>query len=161
MHPRAHELIEQLSLSPHPEGGYYREFLRSEEKVVHPIHGAERSALTCIEFLLVEGTFSALHQVQQIEVWHHLEGDPLALHLLVEGKRAERVILGKDLGNKQVMQYAVPPRVWQAAVPLGAYTLCGCTVAPGFDFADFSMPKRSELSEILPSHAELVRTLTR
>lgn len=162
MHPRAAELIERLALTPHPEGGFYREVVRAEDTVKHPRHGAPRSALTCIEFLLVEGTFSALHQVQQIEVWHHLEGDPLALHLLSEEDQQHRVIvLGKDLAAGQVMQAAVPPSVWQASVPLGAYVLSGCTVAPGFDFADFSLPPRSELSSRFPGQIARITELTR
>ncbi len=162
MHPRAAELIERLALTPHPEGGFYREVVRAEDRVKHPRHGAERSALTVIEFLLVEGTFSALHQVQQIEVWHHLEGDPLALHLLSEDdQQHRRVVLGKDLSAGQVMQAAVPPGVWQASVPLGDYVLSGCTVAPGFDFADFSLPPRSELVRRFPNQLALVTELTR
>ena len=162
MHPRATELCERLQLAPHPEGGFFKERIRASEQVVHPQHGASRSALTCIEFLLVEGTFSALHVVKQIEVWHHLEGEPLALHLLDEAtQRHERIVLGKDLAAGQVMQAAVPPNVWQAAVPLGSYALCGCTVAPGFDFADFSMPSREALLALFPGHHALIAQLTR
>jgi uncharacterized protein len=162
MHPRAAELIERLALTPHPEGGFYREVVRAEDRVKHPRHGRERSALTVIEFLLVEGTFSALHQVQQIEVWHHLEGDPLALHLLSEDdQQHRRVVLGKDLAAGQVMQAAVAPGVWQASVPLGAYVLSGCTVAPGFDFADFWLPPRGELLRRFPNQLALVTELTR
>jgi len=162
MHPRAVELICRLRLVPHPEGGFYRERIRAEQTVTHPVHGASRSALTCIEFLLVEGTFSALHRVRQIEVWHHLEGEPLALHLLDETRQHhERIELGKDLANGMHMQAAVPAAVWQASVPLGAYVLAGCTVAPGFDFEDFAMPPRADLLARFPSHGPLVTELTR
>jgi hypothetical protein len=162
MHPRAAELIERLELAPHPEGGFYRERIRAEQTVIHPIHGGQRSALTCIEFLLVEGTFSALHRVRQTEVWHHLEGDPLALHLIDEAsQRHERIVLGKDLAAGMRVQAAVLPDVWQASVPMGAYVLAGCTVAPGFDFEDFSMPPRADLLARFPSHATLVTELTR
>ena len=162
MHPRARALIETLSLSPHPEGGHYRESVRAEQRVAHPLHGEARSALTCIEFLLVEGSFSALHRVRQIEVWHHLEGDPLELHLIDERSQAHRrIVLGKEVENGQVHQAAVPADVWQAAVPVGSYVLCGCTVAPGFDFADFSMPSRAELLPRFPEHHALIERLTR
>lgn len=162
MHPRAAELIERLALTPHPEGGFYRERVRAEQTVVHPVHGAPRSALTCIEFLLVEGTFSALHRVRQIEVWHHLEGDPLALHLLDEASQTHaQIVLGKDLAAGMHLQAAVPADVWQASVPLGAYVLAGCTVAPGFEFEDFAMPPRAALRARFPGHAALIDGLTR
>ncbi len=162
MHPRATELIERLELSPHPEGGFYRERIRAEQSVIHPSTGATRSALTCIEFLLVEGSFSALHQVRQIEVWHHLEGDPLALHLLDEAAQThERIVLGKDLAQGMTLQAAAAPDVWQASVPLGAYALMGCTVAPGFDFEDFAMPPRATLRARFPGHTALIDELTR
>jgi predicted cupin superfamily sugar epimerase len=161
MHPRATELIERLALAPHPEGGFFKERIRAREEVTHPQHGAKRSALTCIEFLLVEGTFSALHVVKQIEVWHHLEGEPVALHLLDEAAQEhQRIVLGKDLAAGQVMQAAVPANVWQAAVPLGSYALCGCTVAPGFDFADFELAGRDALLAEYPRHQDWIRRLT-
>lgn len=162
MHARAAALIEHLKLAPHPEGGFYREAIRAPQRVAHPLHGQERSALTCIEFLLVEGTFSALHRVRQIEVWHHLEGDPLELHLLdpTSGQH-QLVVLGEDLTRGHVHQAAVPADWWQASVPMGSYVLCGCTVAPGFVFDDFSMPPRAELLAQFPQHRALVERLTR
>ena len=126
---RARELIETLGLEPHPEGGWYRQVFKSAEKVTRHADGAERSALTTIHFLLVEGTSSRPHVVQSDEVWHFYEGDPLELTV-----GDERVVL--DAGHRV---HAVPARVGQSARPLGAYTLVGCTVGPGFEFADFEM----------------------
>jgi predicted cupin superfamily sugar epimerase len=160
--PRARELVVHLGLAPHPEGGFYRERIRAGELVVHPRTGAPRAALTCIEYLLPRGTFSALHVVRQIEVWHHLEGGPLALHLLDPARGSHHVItLGKDVAGGQVPQAAVPPDVYQAAVALDGDVLAGCTVAPGFEFADFAMPPRHELAAIFPAHLALVAQLSR
>lgn len=129
MNERARHLIETLELQPHPEGGWYREVFRSGARVVRERDGASRSALTTIYFLLVEGTFSAWHRVRSDEVWHFYEGDPLEL-LTRDG--ATRL----DATNRV---HVIPANVWQAARPLGAYTLAGCTVAPGFEFEDFEM----------------------
>ncbi len=126
---RAEELIESLALEPHPEGGWYRQLFKSGERVTRHHDGAERTALTTIYFLLVEGTFSQWHVVQSDEVWHFYEGDPLELMT-----RDERVIL--DSGHRV---HVIPARVWQSARPLGAYALVGCTVGPGFEFDDFEI----------------------
>lgn len=130
MHPRARQLIDTLGLQPHPEGGWYRQVFKSEEKVTRHADGAQRSALTTIYFLLVEGTHSRWHRVQSDEVWHLYEGDPL--ELMIRG--SDSVIL--DAGRRV---HVVPARAWQAAYPRGAYALVGCTVGPGFEFADFEM----------------------
>ena len=129
MHPRAQQLIDTFALEPHPEGGWYRQVYRSEERVTRHHDGAERSAITTIYFLLAEGAESAPHVVQSDEVWHFYEGDPLELKV-----GEERVTLDADH-----RVYVVPARVWQSARPLGAYAFVGCTVGPGFDFADFAM----------------------
>lgn len=126
---RAQELIEALGLEPHPEGGWYRQVFKSPERVTRHADGADRSALTTIYFLLVEGTFSRPHVVLSDEVWHFYEGDPLEL---TAGE--ERVMLD---ANRRV--HVVPARVWQSARPLGAYAFAGCTVGPGFEFEDFAM----------------------
>lgn len=126
---RAEELIETLALEPHPEGGWYRQVYKSGERVTRHHDRAERSALTTIYFLLVEGTFSQPHVVQSDEAWHFYEGDPLELTI-----GEERVVL--DATHRV---HVVPARVWQSARPLGAYTLVGCTVGPGFEFDDFEM----------------------
>lgn len=163
MHERARELMTTLELRPHPEGGYFREIFRDAALVPHPLHGAPRSALTHIHFLLVAGTFSALHRVAQTELWHHVEGEPLELTVLREGEgqveaSVERVRLGREAGCVQV--YAVPAGAWQAAVPLGAFVLTGCTVAPGFSFEDFELPPRAGLLARFPLHRSLIEALT-
>ena len=129
MHPRAQQLIEQLALTPHPEGGWYRQLYKSEVRVTRHADGATRHALTTIYFLLVEGTYSAWHRVQSDEVWHFYEGD--ALELLTPGS-----VTRLDADHRV---HVIPANDWQAARPLGAYTLVGCTVGPGFEFDDFEL----------------------
>jgi predicted cupin superfamily sugar epimerase len=154
-HPRAAALLESLALAPHPEGGFYREVYRDPAQVLHPTKATPRSAVTHIYFLLEEGTFSALHRVAQVELWHHVEGAPLELTQLSEAGALEVRLLQPG----EVC--AVPAFAWQAARPLGGFALCGCTVAPGFDFADFELPEREVLLARFPQHAEMVRELTR
>jgi uncharacterized protein len=130
-------LIEKLQLKEHPEGGYYRETFRSDRQV-HTESGP-RSSSTAIYYLLPSTDFSGWHRVKSDEVWHHYRGQALRLHLLDEsGYRS--VQLGKALNPEQQHQFVVQAGCWQAAEVIGkGYTLCGCTVAPGFDFADFEM----------------------
>lgn len=151
MHPRAEQLIRELDLRPHPEGGFYRETYRSAA-TVHPGDGrAERSALTTIHFLLAAGQQSRLHRVASCEAWHFHEGDPLELLWLTEdGATLHRERLGPVAADASPSR-VVPARCWQAARSTGAFTLVGCTVGPGFDFADFEM-----LSD-LPHEAEELR----
>lgn len=162
MHPDAERLVKSLGLAPHPEGGFYRETWRSPMAVVHT-SGQTRASSTAIYFLLPAGTFSAFHRVASDEVWHHYDGDPLDLHLLDERDGEHRiVVLGRDVERGERPQHVVPAGVWQAAVPRGGrFALCGCTVAPGFDFADFEMPSRDPLVARFPQHAAVVTRLTR
>jgi len=155
-------LVEQLGLAPHPEGGFYRETFRAPLVLGGLPHGAPRSASTAIYFLLPAGAFSAFHRVRSDEVWHHYGGDPLALHAVDERGAHSVVRLGRDLSAGEAPQAIVAANAWQAAEPLGErYSLCGCTVAPGFDFADFELADRAELSARFPELAPLVARLTR
>jgi len=163
MHPDAALLVKRLGLAPHPEGGFYRETWRSAALVrAEGDPRGARAASTAIYFLLPAGTFSALHRVASDEAWHHYDGDPLDLHLLDAHGTHSVVPLGRDFTRGEVPQYVVSAGLWQAAVPRGErYALAGCTVAPGFDFADFEMPARADLLARFPAHAQLVARLTR
>ena len=137
---RADELIALLDLRPHPEGGFYREIFRSASHVTTSDTRGSRAALTTIYFLLRGGTHSRWHQVDSDEVWHFYEGDPLELlELDPAGQSLAHHRLGLVDGEVQSPVHTIPAGAWQAARPLGAYTLVGCTVGPGFDFADFRM----------------------
>ena len=148
MSPRAAHLVETLGLQPHPEGGHYREIFRSPQ-AVRPADGrGERSALTVIHFLLTEGEVSRWHRVASDEAWHVVEGAPLALLVADDGFAAVET---HQLGGEGPPAHVVPAGAWQAARSLGAYTLVGCTVGPGFDFADF------ELIDARPDLADAAR----
>lgn len=140
MHERAQALIKSLQLQPHPEGGYYREIFRSSDQVMPADPRPARSALTAIYFLLPAGQHSRWHRVLSDEIWSHLEGEPLELCCFDSSDtQMTRIELGKYDGAASAPIHVVPAGVWQAARPLGEYALLGCYVAPGFDFADFSM----------------------
>lgn len=137
-------------MQPHPEGGYYREVYRSSA-TVQPADGRGiRFALTTIYFLLVAGGVSRWHRVASDEVWHHYEGDPL--DLLTANATFDRITrhaLG-PVGDTMQPVHTVPAGVWQAARSRGAYTLVGCTVGPGFEFADFEMARdRPDAAELI------------
>ena len=128
----ADRIIKELGLTPHPEGGYFRETFRDTE----PEGG--RSHATAIYFLLKAGEISRWHRVDAVEIWHWHAGAPLAL-TIVEGKQRCEVKLGMDLAAGERPQAVVPAGAWQQAKSLGPWTLVGCTVAPGFEFAGFEM----------------------
>lgn len=128
----AAEIIALLHLKPHPEGGHYRETFRDPREV------EGRSVGTAIYFLLAEGEASRWHFIDSAELWHFYDGAPLELDV-AEGERRRTVVLGSDLAAGQRPQAVVRAGAWQAARSLGAWTLVGCTVAPGFDFAAFEL----------------------
>jgi hypothetical protein len=132
MAPHVRAIIDRLQLAPHPEGGFYRETFRATTVVATP--RGPRSASTAILFLLPAGVRSRWHRVASDEVWHLYDGAPLRLWRRDPGGAVEEIAL--DTNHPQAV---VPAGVWQAAESTGDYSLCGCTVAPGFDFADFEL----------------------
>lgn len=131
----ADEIIARLGLKPHPEGGHFRETFRALDAK----GAAGRSASTAIFFLLKAGERSHWHRVDADEVWHHYAGAPLELSMSDDGRAVRLWRLGNDFGLGETPQIVVPRGVWQAACSLGSWTLVGCTVAPGFDFAGFEL----------------------
>lgn len=152
-------LVRTLGLAPHPEGGFYVETQRSPLKVKTPY--GERAAFTSIYFLLAEGTMSALHRVKSDETWHWYDGSPLELTMLEDSGKFETHVLGRDIVAGHRPQLTVRGGLWQAAVPLGGWALCGCTVSPGFEFEDFELPTRADLQRRFPAMLELINKLTR
>ncbi|ARN80214.1 cupin domain-containing protein [Methylocystis bryophila] len=128
----AEEVIRALSLKPHPEGGFFRETFRDEPR-------GERAASTAIYYLLPQGEISRWHRIDAAEIWHFYAGAPLELSLSEEGLEASRHLLGADLAAGERPQLVAPPGWWQSAKSLGAWTLVGCTVAPGFEFSRFEL----------------------
>ncbi len=138
MSRRAEALVVRLKLIPHPEGGHFREVYRSPHVVVPGDGRGERSAITTIYFLLMAGETSRRHRVRSDEVWHYYEGDPLELRWIEADGTRHRHILG-PVAEGQEPVAVVPAGCWQTARPLGAYTLVGCTVGPGFAYEDFEI----------------------
>ena len=137
MNKRAEELIDLLGLFPHPEGGYYKEVYRSQSKLISPENSEVRNALTDIYFLLISEQISRFHRVIHDEIWNFYEGDPLELiEIKPDNMEISRTFLG-DKDNILIYKHCVAGGNWQAARSKGEYSLAGCTVAPGFDFADF------------------------
>jgi uncharacterized protein len=130
----AADVIRLLDLKPHPEGGHFRETFRDERA----IEGG-RAASTAIYFLLARGERSHWHRVDAAEIWHWHAGAPLELEIAPAGGQRQRVALGCDLAAGERPQAVVPAHAWQAARSLGDWTLVGCTVAPGFEFAKFEL----------------------
>jgi predicted cupin superfamily sugar epimerase len=128
------DVIRTLALKPHPEGGWYAEMHRIDAPA------GQRSPGTAIYYALGEGDRSHWHRIDATEIWHYYAGAPIELSLAASDDDAPQAhILGPDIAAGQRPQLIVPPRHWQAARSLGAWTLVGCTVSPGFDFAGFEM----------------------
>jgi predicted cupin superfamily sugar epimerase len=156
------DLVRALDLAPHPEGGFYRETYRSREVV--PTARGPRAASTAILFLVARESFSALHRIASDEVWHFHAGTPLRVVCIAEdGTRSDHV-LGLDLARGERPQAVVPAGTWFGArlEPGDAdFALVSCTVAPGFDFADFELAERAALRSRFPEHAVIIDELTR
>ncbi|HUS56295.1 MAG TPA: cupin domain-containing protein [Thermohalobaculum sp.] len=131
MTPR--DIIERLGLSPHPEGGWYRETWRAEAS------DGDRAVGTAIYYLLEGGQVSRWHRVDATEIWHWYAGAALELTLSLDGSRRETEVVGADIGAGERPQIVVPAGCWQSAVSRGGFTLVGCTVAPGFEFRGFEL----------------------
>jgi predicted cupin superfamily sugar epimerase len=156
-----------LQLRRHPEGGYYRETYRSSEAIaaagLPPRFGGDRALSTAIYFLLEGDDFSALHRIKQDEVWHFYDGTALAVHVIDPSGCHSTIRLGRNLDSGEVPQAVVKAGCYFGASVCDprSYALVGCTVAPGFDFADFELPGREELCRLYPQHEPLINRLTR
>ncbi|MEW6076835.1 MAG: cupin domain-containing protein [Thermodesulfobacteriota bacterium] len=141
MNTRASALIDLLELKPHPEGGYFREVFRSSRLVREIDSGKERNAVTEIYFLLTADNHSRWHRVDWDETFHYYEGAAMELFWIEKnGGECRQRLLGEAADMRRPLE-VVPAGCWQAARTTGVYTLVGCTVAPGFDFADFRLLK--------------------
>ncbi|MBU1174928.1 MAG: cupin domain-containing protein [Alphaproteobacteria bacterium] len=129
----ARDLIARLDMQRHPEGGWFRQTFRDADAV------DRRAVSTAIYYLLEKGDRSHWHRVDATEIWHFYAGGPLQLSLSPDGTWREMLVLGNDVTGGERPQIVVPKGHWQSAAPLGAWTLVGCTVAPGFRFEGFEM----------------------
>jgi uncharacterized protein len=163
----ADDVIRRLQLQPHPrEGGYFRETYRSTLSITasalpHDYVG-DRRASTAIYYLLTPDTVSELHRLPTDEVFHFYAGDPVEMLQLFPDGRGKIIRLGNNLAAGDVPQVLAPGNVWQGSrlAPGGKWALLGCTVAPGFEFADYTSGSRAELVEQFPAHAEMITALT-
>jgi len=165
---RAEEWIERLGLIPLPEeGGMYREVYRSGEiipKTALPARfDGERCFSTSIYYLLRHPEFSAFHRLRQEEVWHFYEGSPLTVHIIDLDGTCRQMHMGRDIDSGETLQLVLlAGQLFGATVDRpDSYSLIGCTVAPGFDLADFAAPARNELLAAYPQHRSLILRLTR
>jgi uncharacterized protein len=160
-------LVAAYGLQPHPEGGFFAETYRSAGMI--PVAGlpagyqGERPFATAIYFLVLRHNFSAFHRLAADEIWHFYTGGRLLLHLLEPNGHYRQIELGGEPGSGTVYQAVVPACCWFAAecAPETDFSFTGCTVAPGFDFADFELAERAPLVRLYPQHAALITRLTR
>jgi predicted cupin superfamily sugar epimerase len=165
--PTAEELIAFLKLQPHPkEGGFFRETYRAAERIdpdaLPGRYGMARAHGTAIYYLLTPSAFSALHRLASDEIFHFYLGDPVRMLQLSPDGRGQTVVLGPELLTGQEVQVVVPRGVWQGSLlePGGRFALLGCTVAPGFEYADYEAGQRAALTAKYPQFADLIARLT-
>lgn len=165
MKPAAH-WVEKYAMQPHPEGGYFVETYRAAEVIPHEAlperFSGSRSFGTGIYFLLENHHFSALHRIQSDELWHFYAGGPLHVYVIHKDAALQIIKLGNDPDQGEVFQAVVPAGAWFGSKPAAntTYSLVGCTVAPGFDFADFEMASRPQMLQQYPQHATEINLLT-
>ena len=165
MRPDAAYWIRKLQLIQHAEGGSYREVYRSSlfvsGKCLPVFFQGDRNISTGIYFLLQQGQFSAFHRIASDELWHFYFGDPLLIYEINHSGHLTTHRLGNDPEKGETFQIMIKAGSWFASIPAeeSKYALVGCTVSPGFDFADFELANRATLSGQYPSHAELIGRL--
>jgi len=158
----AAEVIELLQLAPHPvEGGHFRRTYTS--KLTVELDRGQRAAGTAIYYLLEPGTFSEMHVLTSDELFHFYLGDPVEMLQLWPDGTSKVVTLGPDLAACQHVQLLVPAGVWQGTrlIGDGKVALLGCSVVPGFDFADYTSGTCGGLTAKWPEQAERIKALTR
>ncbi|HET6177334.1 MAG TPA: cupin domain-containing protein [Candidatus Sulfotelmatobacter sp.] len=159
--------IEKLGLMRHQEGGYYRQSYRGELEIdrtaLPATFGGSRAVCTAIYFLLEGEDFSALHRLRSDEIWHFYAGGSLVVEVIDQAGKRSSILLGSDPEAGEMFQAVVKAGCWFGSRVRdgGMFALVGCTVAPGFDFADFEMGKRAELVGKYPEHREIIEQLTR
>ena len=158
--------IDHLALQPHPEGGYYKETYRSDglipARALSNFNG-NRHYSTAIYYLLEQDDFSAFHRIKSDECWHYYAGDVLLIHVLHTDGTYACIQLGAAIDKDEVFQFVVPAGAWFAAecAANSRFVLSGCTVAPGFDFADFEMADKTQLLSTFPQHEAIISRLCR
>ena len=161
------QLIQKYAMQPHHEGGWYKESYKSSEYIPHAAlperFSGARVFSTAIYFLLEQENFSAFHRIKADECWHFYAGDLLLVYVIKQDGSLDIIHLGNDIDKEQLFQYVVPADCWFASRPAPGSTFCfvGCTVAPGFDFADFELADAAALSVLYPQHERVIKELCR
>ena len=164
--PSFSDILRRYELEPHPEGGFYRRTYCSAGQIpaqaLPPEFGTARPYGTAILYLLGPGDKSRLHRIRQDEIWHFYLGGPLRLVILDPKGKFSDVLMGSDIMAGQAVQFTVPKGCWFGAKPSAdsPYAFVGCTVAPGFDFADFEMGERAQLLRDYPALQHIVTAFT-
>ncbi|MFN8264505.1 MAG: cupin domain-containing protein [Chitinophagaceae bacterium] len=161
------DFITELKLQPHPEGGFYALTYKSDGQIPHEVlpdgFSGNRVFSTAIYFLLSGKDFSAFHRIQSDELWHFYAGCGLEIFVNYPNGESEVLKLGSDLNNGFRFQQLVPAGCWFASKPVdeNCFSLVGCTVAPGFDFAEFELAEKEQLLSVYPQHSDWIRQLCR
>ncbi|MFG1493061.1 cupin domain-containing protein [Halobacteriovorax sp. ZH4_bin.1] len=162
--PEIKKIIDKYKLEAHPEGGYFKESYRSHDSfksLPEPFNG-DRNYSTAIYFLMPQGKKSSLHKIASDEVWHFYLGGPMTIYQISPDGALEIITLGQDILKGEKLQHVVPAGYWFGGHTNSGsdYSFVGCTVAPGFDFNDFVLADRTELSKLFPQHIEVIEKLT-
>jgi predicted cupin superfamily sugar epimerase len=155
------EIVQKLGLLAHPEGGFYKETYRSS-CAMETAQNSIRNVCTAIYFLLENDNISLFHRIQSDELWFFHQGEPLEIVFIKEGV-LNTIILGNSFENGEVPQATIPANTWFASSvkQRKGYSLVSCTVAPGFDFADFELASRENLLQEFPHLKEVIHKLTK
>jgi hypothetical protein len=157
------QLFDHLKMTRHPEGGAFVENYRSDLEISAPGFAGPRRASTGIYFLLGSGEFSAFHRIRSDEMWHFYLGGPLRVVEIDGAGRLHETTLGREIQEGHALTHVVKAGHWFASCPAeeSGFSLVGCRVAPGFDFQDFELADRRELTQRFPEHAATIASLTR
>lgn len=164
---KAKIIVEKLCLQPHPEGGYFKEVYRAEDKIEMaslPIRfSGDRNFCTSIYFMLAGNDKSHFHRIKSDEIWHFYAGTALILHQIEANGNYSRIKIGNEILSGETPQAIIPHGNWFAAEveDKNSYALVGCTVSPGFDFADFELAEQKDLCEKFPQHSDMIKRFTK
>lgn len=153
--------VGNLELLAHPEGGYFKEVYRSENKFSPKEFTGERSYSTSIYFLIETGNVSHFHSIKSDEIWYYHAGDPLTVFVIHPNGELEELQIGPNIEKGEVLQAVVPAGTIFGSKSSGEYSLVGCMVSPGFDFQDFTLFKTSELLSEYPKHESIIKQLSK
>jgi hypothetical protein len=158
--------IEKLNLTPHPEGGYFKEVYRSGE-IIEAEHlparySKKRNISTSIYFLLEGNQVSKFHRLKSDEIWHFYDGSPIKIYIIIPAGNLQEKILGKDLDNGELPQLVIEKGSWFGAkvVEKKSFSFIGCTVSPGFDFDDFELADKQKMLNDFPAYHKIINGLT-